>query len=254
MILRRLGNKRKIASKIQSYFPPHGIYIEPFFGAGGMFFHKPKSKYNIVNDSDSDVFNLFQVVCTRRKELEDLLVAMPVHEDLWAFWKRNQESDPIRKAARFLFISNWGYLGKPETLRYLSGNTKDLILERVKMTEELLYGVEFMNCDFREMFGRISFSGKSKESAFIYADPPYLGTNNNYQEGFAVQDSTDLFETLEDTGIRWAMSEFDHPDIVAQARERSLNVIEIGERQNIKNRRTELLITNFDKGAVLRLF
>ena len=60
MILRRLGNKKKIAKKIQAYFPPHKIYIEPFFGAGGMFFNKPKAKYNIVNDLDSDVFNLFQ--------------------------------------------------------------------------------------------------------------------------------------------------------------------------------------------------
>ena len=54
MILRRLGNKKKIAKEIQKYFPPHKIYIEPFFGAGGMFFNKPKAKYNIVNDLDSD--------------------------------------------------------------------------------------------------------------------------------------------------------------------------------------------------------
>ena len=60
MILRRLGNKKKIAKEIQKYFPPHKIYIEPFFGAGGMFFNKHKAKYNIVNDLDSDVFNLFQ--------------------------------------------------------------------------------------------------------------------------------------------------------------------------------------------------
>ena len=70
MILRRLGNKKKIAKQIQSYFPKHKIYIEPFFGAGGMFFNKPKAKYNIVNDLDSDVFNLFQVVMNQKEELE----------------------------------------------------------------------------------------------------------------------------------------------------------------------------------------
>ena len=42
MILRRLGNKKLIAEKIICHFPPHEIYIEPFFGAGGMFFNKPK--------------------------------------------------------------------------------------------------------------------------------------------------------------------------------------------------------------------
>lgn len=36
MILRRLGNKKRIAKEIQVYFPYHKIYIEPFFGAGGI--------------------------------------------------------------------------------------------------------------------------------------------------------------------------------------------------------------------------
>ena len=34
------------------------IYIEPFFGAGGMFFNKRKAKYNVLNDLDSEIFNL----------------------------------------------------------------------------------------------------------------------------------------------------------------------------------------------------
>ena len=70
MILKRLGNKNNIAKEIQKHFPPHKIYIEPFFGAGGMFFNKPKAKYNIVNDLDSDVFNLFDVVMNQKEELE----------------------------------------------------------------------------------------------------------------------------------------------------------------------------------------
>ena len=67
--------------KIQPYFPPHKIYIDRFFffGAGGMFFNKPKAKYNIVNDLDSDVFNLFQVVMNQKEELEKAFYMMPIH-------------------------------------------------------------------------------------------------------------------------------------------------------------------------------
>lgn len=42
------------------------------------------------------------------------------------------------------------------------------------------------------------------------------------------------------------MSEFDHPFILEQAKQRNLNVIVIGERQNLKNRRTEILVTNYE--------
>ena len=47
MILSRLGNKSAIADKIIQYFPSHEIYIEPFFGAGGMFFNKPKVYFKL---------------------------------------------------------------------------------------------------------------------------------------------------------------------------------------------------------------
>ena len=58
MILNRLGNKRRLASKIITYIPNHTLYIELFFGAGGLFFNKkPIAPHNILNDLD-DVFSL----------------------------------------------------------------------------------------------------------------------------------------------------------------------------------------------------
>ena len=246
MLLNRLGNKTKIAKKIQSYFPPHKIYIEPFFGAGGMFFNKPKAKYNVLNDLDSEVFNLFQVVSLRKNELEELFLQMPVSEDLWNYWKVTQEEDPVRKALRFLFLSNYGYLGKPNTLVFLNGNTSKILYENINKTHEFIFGCEFMNVDFRDIFKKLSFkSDAEKLNTFVYCDPPYLDTDNNYECGFTYQDSEDLFEVLVESGCKFAMSEFDHPKIIEQARDRNLNVIVIGERQNLKNRRTEILVTNY---------
>ena len=64
-------------------------------------------------------------------------------------------------------------------------------------------------------------------------------------DDFNEDDSEDLFNTLEQTGCKFAMSEFDHPFILEQAKQRNLNVIIIGERRNLKNRRTEILVTNY---------
>jgi len=50
MILNRIGNKSKIADKIIARFPPHDLFIDMFFGAGGLFFKKPLAKYNVCND------------------------------------------------------------------------------------------------------------------------------------------------------------------------------------------------------------
>jgi len=249
MILRRLGNKQAIAQDIIKYFPEHKIYVEPFFGAGGMFFNKKKAKHNIVNDIDSDVFNLFQVVMNQKEELEKAFYLMPVHSDLLYYWRTNKETEPIKKAIRFLFLSNITHLGLGEAMKCSVGNDKKIILSQIEKTFKLLFEVKFINEDYRRFIDKyISFRGESeKDSAFIYCDPPYLGTADNYSNSFTEQDSIDLFDCLEATGCKFAMSEFDNEFILNQAKERGLNVIIIGERKNLKNRRTEILITNYEK-------
>jgi DNA adenine methylase len=249
MILRRLGNKKKIAHEIIKHFPDHKIYIEPFFGAGGMFFNKPKVKYNIVNDLDSDVFNLFQVVMNQKEELEKAFYIMPIHSDLLDYWKKNLETDPIKKALRFLFLSNLTLYGDGATVKYATDNDpKEMLLKNLSKTFEILNKVQFMNKDFRKFLKSIYFEDRAnhgKNETLIYADPPYISTTDNYSNNFTESDSIDLFKCLQETGCKYAMSEFDNPFIIDQAKQRGLNVITIGERQNLKNRRTEILITNY---------
>lgn len=261
MILRRLGNKKKLAKKIQAHFPPHKIYIEPFFGAGGMFFNKPKAKYNIVNDLDSDVFNLFQVVMNQKEELEKAFYIMPIHSDLLEYWKKNLETDPIKKALRFLFLSNFLHLGKPDTFSIsLRNNDKKQFFKFIDLTFKLINDCRFTNFDFKFFLSNlkhvdIDFGHKSGERdyTFIYADPPFLDTSDNYNHSFMEQDSIDLFNCLQETKCKFAYSEFNHPFILEQAKKRGLNVIIIGERQNLKNRRTEILVTNY-QNLQMKLF
>jgi len=253
MILRRLGNKKKIAQEIQKYFPTHKIYIEPFFGAGGMFFNKPKAKYNIVNDLDSDVFNLFQVVMNQKEELEKAFYMMPIHSDLLDYWKKHEETEPIKKALRFLLSSNFGYMGLGDRIKCTTNGsnetTKADFPNKLKITFDFLQDVQFFNYDFKKFIKTPSFiqDGRNdEEKTFIYCDPPYLGTTDNYSNSFTEQDSEDLFNCLIETKCKFAMSEFDHPFILKQAKKHNLNVIIIGERQNLKNRRTEILVTNYE--------
>lgn len=253
MILRRMGNKSKIAGKIEVYFPEHKIYIEPFFGAGGMFFNKRKSKYEFVNDYDNDVFNLFDVVKNNKEALRREVELMPIHETLYKYWVDNKESHKVMKALRFLFLSNFSYLGQTGQMTCrVTEEIKEIILKKIDPTFERLKNVIFVNCDFRDIMKHNIFKTESEKlTAFIYCDPPYLSTADNYSSSFTEQDSEDLFKVLIQSKCKFAMSEFDHPFILEQAKKNGLNTIIIGERQNIKNRRTEILITNYEQQPTL---
>ena len=245
MILRRMGNKAALAEAIQKYFPVHSIYIEPFFGAGGMFFNKPKARYNIVNDIDGEVYNLYQIVINRKDELREAYKIMPIHSDLLEYYKHNEETEPLKKALRFLFLSNITFMAAGASIKYGTENIKKIFDERLNACFDLIYDVQFYNNCFRNFLKIFDNRETKRNHTFVYCDPPYLETDNNYKFSFTEADAADLFNCLMASGCRFAYSEFSHPFILEQAKARGLNVIIIGERRNLSNRQTEILITNY---------
>ena len=248
MILTRLGNKRRMKPELLQQFPDHKMRIELFFGAGGSFFYLPKPQYAILNDLDDDVINLYLMVQNNLEHLRREIELVPVTSSLMVYWKKNLETDPIRKALRFLFLSNFSYMGKGDTLRLGLDNAKKSILKNLNKTFELLQDVKLTSRDFREVLPKISFTKglNDKEKCFVYLDPIYLGTEHYYKvPNWTKDDSIDCLEIVKNCGIRSAMSEFNHPFIVKEAKARGLNVIGLKDRANIKNRKLEILITNY---------
>lgn len=246
MLLRRLGNKQRIAHRIYRHFPQHSLYVELFFGAGGMFFKKPRSPHNIVNDYDDDVFNLYKVLRLDPELLKREIELLPAHQSLMKWWKQKRETDEVKRAVRFLLRSNFGYMGKPDVLRAAAGNEKKIISEAIESTLRDFGDTKFLSSDFRKAIRCVSASNPN--NVFVYADPPYLHTANNYnvEQKWRESDTEDLFKVLTGCGYKFAISEFDHPKVLQLASDYGLRVIEIGERKNLKNRRLEVLIVNYD--------
>lgn len=246
-MLRRLGNKTRLLPKLLPLFPEKiTTFIDMFMGSGAVTFAMvDRAKYIIANDKDEEVFNLFMVLREHKDELIEAIKIMPIHEALFNHWKQQQEHDCVWRATRFLMLSNFGLYGKPETLRIGERNDKDSILNNIIGGFDSIRHVQFLCADFRNIFSKIEWKERTPEHAFIYSDPPYIGTDNNYQESFTEQDTQDLFEILVKSGIRFAISEFDNQFVLELAEKHGLHVTELGERRNLKNRRTEILITNY---------
>ena len=129
-------------------------------------------------------------------------------------------------------------------------NSKKILLSKINSTFKMIYDVQFFNKDFRKFLSGLSIDQEKRilsHHTLIYCDSPYIESVYTYSDSdiWTQTDSNDLFNCLEETGCKYAMSEFDHPFILDQAKQRGLNVHIIGERQNLKNRRTEILVTNY---------
>lgn len=100
-VLRYHGGKYRIAPWIIQHLPEHRVYIEPFGGGASVLMRKPRSEFEIYNDLDADVVNVFRVLRdpAASAELSRVLTLTP--------WSRTEfeESyqacdEPIERARR----------------------------------------------------------------------------------------------------------------------------------------------------------
>lgn len=259
MFLRSIGSKNKIAKTIVERLPFHHVYLEPFFRTGSIYFTKKKSIHNFLNDIDDEVFNLWQVYTHNYNELLEKIKSLPNSERLFDYWKKNKESDSILRALRFLMLSNFAVFGSA-SFSIGCEHPKTILLDKYINSIGLMNDTIFTNKDFRKFYEEIKYTHFYKINNFTvlsYNDPPYLETGENYNYPWSEKDTFDLFEINHSLSLKYpnkyffAISEFNHPFILEQAKERNLNVITIGERQNIKNRRVEILITNYETEKTL---
>ncbi|MDR1264755.1 MAG: DNA adenine methylase, partial [Propionibacteriaceae bacterium] len=63
------GGKQAVARAIADMLPVHDHYVEPFMGAASVFFAKPPSPIETLNDLDREIFNFFRVLRDRPADL-----------------------------------------------------------------------------------------------------------------------------------------------------------------------------------------
>ncbi len=109
-LLRYHGGKWKLAPWINSQFPPHRVYVEPFGGAASVLLHKPRAYAEVYNDLDGEIVNLFMVA---RDHGEDLLQRIELTPYSRAEFDVSFKAtaDPIERARRTLVRSHMGFGG-----------------------------------------------------------------------------------------------------------------------------------------------
>jgi DNA adenine methylase len=203
-VLRYPGAKWRLADWIISYLPPHTHYLEPYFGSGAVFFNKPPSNVETINDIDGQVVNLFRVLREQPDELARLVEFTP--------WSRQEyyesyqlTGEPLEDARRFLVRCWQGHATKLNTSTgWRVGRVRDghnpqtwlTVPKRIIRTSERFNGVQIESMPAVEIIQICN-----DEQTLIYADPPYVlesrGNNKMYAHEMNDADHEELLEVLD---------------------------------------------------------
>jgi len=221
------GGKRRLLKDILSNLPKSwGTYIEPFIGGAAVFLEL-QEKYPgpaIINDFNPEIVNTYRVLRDNPVELIYMLKELEdfrSKEDFIDIRNMKGLSDPISRAARFMYITklSFGSLYKENE----SGDVKssyggENMLKKRLMSIKEAYNIQEISKALKGVkitqgdFFKVTMSNV-KEGDFVYLDPPYIpvgGSEWDYtSSGFDMgmqKKVVELMDYIDDIGAYFLVS------------------------------------------------
>ena len=265
------GGKRQIINELKKYIPEdYDCYYEPFIGGGALFFELAPKKA-VINDSNNELMNVYEVMCDEHKysKMCHLLNSYEVKNSEEFYYElRNKDRDMKKfeklndytRAARTIYLNkacfnglyrvnskgefNVPYNKKNKVNTY---DKENLLVVHMYLT---MNDVTIMNTDFEEALKQ------AKKGDFVYIDPPYDQINSSFTsytlEGFDHNEQRRLakvFKELSDRGVQVMLSNHNTDLIRELYKDYNIHVIEAKRNINSNGKKRgkveEVIITNY---------
>ncbi len=203
-----VGGKKLLRNKIISHFPSDiEMYVEVFGGAGWVLLGKEKhAKYEVYNDFNSDVVNLFRCIKYHKDELKKQLeFTLPAREEFVSYeqYLKIERLTDIQKAALFFKLIKFSFGSKGNHFATRGRSIEKTLLSFDDIAQRF-DGVVIENKDFGELIKRYD-----KKETLFYLDPPYYGAERYYNKQkvyFTNEDHIRLKRHLDDIKGKFVLS------------------------------------------------
>ena len=260
------GGKYELSKVLVPLIPHHERYFEVFSGGLSMFFRKEKAKWNVVNDIDNNIVNLYMCVIHKYDELINYLFWFPKSRKLFVDYKEEIKSkkeftipDSLQAAKYFYCIRNSfnKMITTPFSMKKdLNKNYED----ELKYSRRFIKDATIENLDFEILFDKY----KPREKDFWYLDPPYIVASERkeyYMNTFSMDDHKRLRDCVDtiDKNNGLFMVSYDYRDEVKELY-KDYNVKTITMKyagatdESRAKERKEYVITNYEPEVQVEMF
>ena len=248
-----VGGKKALRDEIVSRFPlDYKRYIEGFGGGGWVLFHKnPGKDFEVFNDYNGNLVNLYRCVRELKEDLIDELEFMLTSRLDFEYMKYTLHSQAvlpdIRRAAYYYALIRYSYASSVDSF----GSQPHSMWRNfplIRAASRRLQNVVIENKDCVKLINQYD-----RPESFFYCDPPYYETESYYEGGgFGRDDHARLADRLCSINGKFLLSYndcpeirtiYDRPGIIIEGTTRLSN---IAQRYDAGCQYPELLISNYD--------
>jgi DNA adenine methylase len=228
------GGKQQLASIILGLIPPHRLYCEPFLGGGAIFFAKKPSKVEVINDTNGEIINFYEVIRqdfpALREEITLSLHSRRQHHHAQVIYQNPELFDRVKRAWAVWMLANGSYgckiTGGFAYGRVGSNHSRALDGKRDRFFVDDYAGrlkrVQVECCDALRIIG-----SRDIEDAFFYLDPPYVGADQGHYDGYTQEDFDMLLGILKGLKGKFLLSSYRNDSLTGFARKNKWHTLEL---------------------------
>lgn len=218
-IVKYWGGKQQLADKIIAIIPEHLCYNEPFFGGGAVFFKKPVSKIEVINDINDNMVNFYKTI---KRDFDKLY--NEVDTTLYSEWQYGEakqmwqagEGDKVLRAWSVFVLSHQSFSGNMGN-SWAFSDTANLAtkFDKTKQMFDLRYvkRLEHVQIFCRDAINVIE--NTDNDTTFHFVDPPYFNSDMGHYDGYTEADFKNLLETLQNVKGKFLLTTYPS-DILAE--------------------------------------
>lgn len=262
------GGKQSLLSHILPLIPDHRIYTEAFFGGGAVFFAKPPSESEIINDIDSMVVNFYRVV---RSDFDDLkakiertLFSRVTYVVAKSIYRIPHLFSPLQCAWAFYVATNMGFSCNISSWGYDKYGKRVTSFRNKKLAFDHSIVDRLENTQIESHDACRVIQSRDTIDSFHYVDPPYVSdkspkpVDQGHYSGYSEKDYVRLLDTLAKVNGKFLLSSYPSSVLDQYIEQHRWHVISLDKPMTASKgklgkprtkRKTELLVTNFPPRA-----
>jgi DNA adenine methylase len=211
-----IGGKSKLSRTIVEMIPEHQAYCEVFAGAAWVFFRKEPSRYEVINDLDSDLVVFYRVLQRHLEEFLKQFKWLLASREWFHDWKRQQEAGgltDIQRAARYYYLQRLSFGGRVKARTFGAGPLRRPRINLIRIEEELsevhlrLANATIENLPWQDFTRRYD-----RKQTFFYLDPPYY-LAPYYDHNLKLEDYQEMADILAGMKAKFILSINDLPEM-----------------------------------------
>ncbi|MDR0474563.1 MAG: DNA adenine methylase [Treponema sp.] len=250
------GGKQQLAKTILGLIPPHQLYCEPFIGGAAVFFAKEPSKVEIINGTNGEIINFYEVLkrdfSALEREIEISLHSRKQHRQAQVIYENPEMFDRVKRAWAVWMLANGSYGCKLDGgFGYDRSGTSSQKLDNKRAGFTGDYAIRLQRVQIECCDALRIINSRDAQDAFFYLDPPYVGADQGHYDGYTQGDFDNLLKLLETIKGKFLLSYYRNKALAESSRQNGWHTLEFKMSLSMTNRlqtqksKVEVLTANY---------